>query len=205
MKKIWKNYKYYIVIAVLTIISFILSITFQLKKYEYEASIFSSLWTGMITGCVLAIISACKNRRKIDLKLVKNAYESIYDLNKEFIEDDKYLEHIENYDALFESVYSKLSRLIFINQYIEKYTNKKLKQEELADNFMKEFNYNIRQKEIEYQGLHDNLQKDMYKTQRDLINLVRKYQQEILKLNLGIYNKIKELDNEIYKIDKSFI
>lgn len=205
MKKIWKNYKYYIVIAVLAIISFILSITFQLKKYEYEASIFSSLWTGMITGCVLAIISACKNRRKIDLKLVKNAYESIYDLNKEFIEDDKYLEHIGNYDALFESVYSKLSRLIFINQYIEKYTNKKLKQEELADNFMKEFNYNIRQKEIEYQGLHDNLQKDMYKTQRDLINLVRKYQQEILKLNLGIYNKIKELDNEIYKIDKSFI
>ena len=205
MKKIWKNYKYYIVIAVLTIISFILSITFQLKKYEYEASIFSSLWTGMITGCVLAIISACKNRRKIDLKLVKNAYESIYDLNKEFIEDDKYLEHIGNYDALFESVYSKLSRLIFINQYIEKYTNKKLKQEELADNFMKEINYNIRQKEIEYQGLHDNLQKDMYKTQRDLINLVRKYQQEILKLNLGIYNKIKELDNEIYKIDKSFI
>ena len=205
MKKIWKNYKYYIVIAVLTIISFILSIIFQLKKYEYEASIFSSLWTGMITGCVLAIISACKNRRKIDLKLVKNAYESIYDLNKEFIEDDKYLEHIENYDALFESVYSKLSRLIFINQYIEKYTNKKLKQEELADNFMKEFNYNIRQKEIEYQGLYDNLQKDMYKTQRDLINLVRKYQQEILKLNLGIYNKIKELDNEIYKIDKSFI
>ena len=205
MKKIWKNYKYYIVIAVLTIISFILSIIFQLKKYEYEASIFSSLWTGMITGCVLVIISACKNRRKIDLKLVKNAYESIYDLNKEFIEDDKYLEHIGNYDALFESVYSKLSRLIFINQYIEKYTNKKLKQEELADNFMKEFNYNIRQKEIEYQGLHDNLQKDMYKTQRDLINLVRKYQQEILKLNLGIYNKIKELDNEIYKIDKSFI
>ena len=205
MKKIWKNYKYYIVIAVLTIISFILSITFQLKKYEYEASIFSSLWTGMITGCVLAIISACKNRRKIDLKLVKNAYESIYDLNKEFIEDDKYLENIGNYDALFESVYSKLSRLTFINQYIEKYTNKKLKQEELADNFMKEFNYNIRQKEIEYQGLHDNLQKDMYKTQRDLINLVRKYQQEILKLNLGIYNKIKELDNEIYKIDKSFI
>lgn len=205
MKKIWKNYKYYIVIAVLTIISFILSIIFQLKKYEYEASIFSSLWTGMITGCVLAIISACKNRRKIDLKLVKNAYESIYDLNKEFIEDDKYLEHIGNYDALFESVYSKLSRLIFINQYIEKYTNKKLKQEELADNFMKEFNYNIRQKEIEYQGLHDNLQKDMYKTQRDLINLVRKYQKEILKLNLGIYNKIKELDNEIYKIGKSFI
>lgn len=205
MKKVWKDYKYYIVIVLLTIISFILSIVFQVKEYEYEASIFSSLWTGMITGCVLAIISACKNRRKIDLKLVKNAYESIYDLNKEFIEDDKYLEHIGNYDALFESVYSKLSRLIFINQYIEKYTNKKLKQEELADNFMKEFNYNIRQKEIEYQGLHDNLQKDMYKTQRDLINLVRKYQQEILKLNLGIYNKIKELDNEIYKIDKSFI
>ena len=205
MKKVWKDYKYYIVIVLLTIISFILSIVFQVKEYEYEASIFSSLWTGMITGCVLAIISACKNRRKIDLKLVKNAYESIYDLNKEFIEDDKYLEHIGNYDALFESVYSKLSRLIFINQYIEKYTNKKSKQEELADNFMKEFNYNIRQKEIEYQGLHDNLQKDMYKTQRDLINLVRKYQQEILKLNLGIYNKIKELDNEIYKIDKSFI
>lgn len=70
---------------------------------------------------------------------------------------------------------------------------------------MKEFNYNIRKKEIEYQNLHDNLPKDMCKTQKDLINLTRKYQQEILKLNLGIYNKIKELDNEIYKIDKSFI
>lgn len=85
MKKVWKDYKYYIVIALLTIISFILSVVFQVKEYEYEASIFSSLWTGMIIGCVLAIISACKNRRKIDLKLVKNAYESIYDLNKEFI------------------------------------------------------------------------------------------------------------------------
>lgn len=205
MKKIWKDYKFYLVIFFITIISFILSIVFQLKKYEYEASIFLSLWTGMITGCILAIISACKNRRKIDLKLIKNAYESVYDLNKEFIEDDKYLENIGNYDALFESVYSKLSRLIFINQYIEKYTNEKLKQEELADNFMKEFNYNIRKKEIEYQSLQDNLQKDMYKTQRDLINLTRKYQQEILKLNLGIYNKIKEIDNGIYKIDKSFI
>ena len=205
MKKIWKNYKYYIVIAVLTIISFILSITFQLKKYEYEASIFSSLWTGMITGCVLAIISACKNRRKIELNLVKNAYESIYDLNKEFIEDDKYLENIGNYDALFESVYFKISRLIFINQYIEKYANEKLKQGELAANFMKEFNYNIRKKEIEYQDLHENLQKDMYKKQKDLIDLTRKYQQEIFKLNLKIYKKIKELDNGIYKIDKSFI
>ena len=205
MESIWEEYKFYIMIALITIISFILSIVLQIKKYEYEASIFLSLWTGMITGCILAIISACKNRKKIDLKLVKNAYESIYDLNKEFIEDDKYLERIGNYDALFESVYSKLSRLIFINQYIEKYTNEKLKQEELADDFLKEFNYNIRQKEIEYQCLHDNLQKDMYKTQRDLINLVREYQQEILKLNLGIYNKIKELNNEIYKIDKSFI
>ena len=205
MEKIWKDYKFYVVIVLITIISFILSIVFQAKKYEYEASIFLSLWTGMITGCILAIISARKNRRKIDLKLVKNAYESIYDLNKEFIEDDKYLEHIGNYDALFESVYSKLSKLIFINQYIEKYTNEKLKQEQLADNFLKEFNYNVKQKEVEYQELHDNLQKDIYKTQRDLINLVRKYQKEILKLNLVIYNSIKELDNEIYKIDKRFI
>lgn len=159
----------------------------------------------MITGCVLAIISACKNRRKIELNLVKNAYESIYDLNKEFIEDDKYLENIGNYDALFESVYFKISRLIFINQYIEKYANEKLKQGELAANFMKEFNYNIRKKEIEYQDLHENLQKDMYKKQKDLIDLTRKYQQEIFKLNLKIYKKIKELDNGIYKIDKSFI
>lgn len=40
MKKIWKNYKYYIVIAVLTIISFILSIIFQLKKYELRHQYF---------------------------------------------------------------------------------------------------------------------------------------------------------------------
>ena len=97
------------------------------------------------------------------------------------------------------------SRLVFINQYIEKYINEKLKQEEFADNFLKEFNYNIRKKAIEYQELHDNLQRDMYKTEKDLINLVRKYQQQILKLNLRIYNKIKVLDSEIYKIEKSFI
>ena len=139
------------------------------------------------------------------MELVKNAYESIYNLNKEFIEDDKYLEYIGNYDSLYESVYSKLSRLVFINQYIEKYINEKLKQEEFADNFLKEFNYNIRKKAIEYQELHDNLQRDMYKTEKDLINLVRKYQQQILKLNLRIYNKIKVLDSEIYKIEKSFI
>ena len=205
MKKIWKNYKYYIVITLITVISFILSIVFQIKKYEYEASIFLSLWTGLLAGCILAIISACKNRRKVDLELVKNAYESIYNLNKEFIEDDKYLEYIGNYDSLYESVYSKLSRLVFINQYIEKYINEKLKQEEFADNFLKEFNYNIRKKAIEYQELHDNLQRDMYKTEKDLINLVRKYQQQILKLNLRIYNKIKVLDSEIYKIEKSFI
>lgn len=101
MKKVWKDYKYYIVIALLTIISFMLSITFQVKEYEYEASIFSGLWTGMITGCVLAIIAACKNRRKVELNLIKNAYKSVYNLNREFLEDDKYLEHIGDYNALF--------------------------------------------------------------------------------------------------------
>lgn len=205
MKKIWKNYKYYIVITLITIISFILSIVFQIKKYEYGASIFLSLWTGVLTGCILAIISACKNRRKVELELEKNAYESIYNLNKEFIEDDKYLEHIGNYDSLYESVYSKLSRLVFIEQYIEEYTNEKFKRGEFADDFLKEFNYSISQKATEYQAVHDNFQSNTYKTKDDLIRLVRKYQKESLKLNLEIYNKMKELDNEIYKIDKSFI
>lgn len=205
MKKIWKDYKYYIVITLLTIISFILSIVFQIKKCEYKASIFLSIWTGLLAGCILAIISACKNRRKVDLELVKNAYESIYNLNKEFIEDDKYLEHLGNYDSLYESVYSKLSRLVFIKQYIEEYTNEKFKHGEFADNFLKEFNYSISQKEIEYQVVYDNFQSNTYKTKDDLIKLIRKYQKETLKLNLEIYNKMKELDNEIYKIDKSFI
>lgn len=206
MKKIFNSYNFYLIlIVVITLISFIGLICSHLIENQFLESICSNIFTGMITGLILALISTCKGRNKTDLYLIKNAYESVYDLNREFIEDDKYLEHIGDYDALFESVYSKLSRLIFLNQYIEKYRNEKLKEGKLADNFLREFNYNISQKEIEYQELHNDLQKDIYKTQSELINLMRKYQQEILKLNLGIYNKIKELNNEIYKIDKGFI
>lgn len=206
MKKIFNNHNFYIIIIVIiTLISLIGLICSYLNENKFWESICSSIFTGMITSLILALLSACKDRNKTDLSFIKNAYESVYDLNREFIKDDKYLEHIENYDELFESVYSKLSRLTFINQYIEKYTNEKLKKKELADKFLKEFNYSVIRKEIEYQELHDNFQKDMYKTQRDLINLVRKYQQEILRLNLKIYSKIREIDNEIYKIDKSVI
>ena len=70
---------------------------------------------------------------------------------------------------------------------------------------MKEFNYSISQKEIEYQEIKNNFQSDIYKTRDDLIKLVREKQKEVLKLNVKIYKKIQEIDNEIYKIDKSFI
>lgn len=75
----------------------------------------------------------------------------------------------------------------------------------MANNFLKEFNYSISQKEIEYQEIKNNFQSDIYKTRDDLIKLVREKQKEVLKLNVKIYKKIQEIDNEIYKIDKSFI
>lgn len=205
MKKAWKNIKIYVLLIVITIISLIASIICRSRGNEYLESISSNIFAGMITGCLLAFISAYKNASKTDLYLIKEAYKRVYDLNMDFISDDEYLKYLNDYDSLFESVYSKIARLKYINEYIEKYTNEKLKKYELKKEFLKEINYNVEEKEKEYQGIQDNLQNNIYKTKKDLINLVREYQKEILRMNVKIYEEIREKDAEIYKIDKSFI
>lgn len=61
------------------------------------------------------------------------------------------------------------------------------------------------EKEKEYIQLHDDLQSNLYKTEKDLLELVRKYQIAIIKLNAEIVIEINKCKSEIYKIEQSFI
>lgn len=42
--------------------------------------------------------------------------------------------------------------------------------------FTEKFSYNIEEKEKEYTQLRDDLQSNLYKAEKDLLELVRKYQ-----------------------------
>lgn len=173
------------------------------KNNEFIASIFCNLFAGMVTGCVIAFISALKNRKKSKYVLLVTAYSSVYDCNMEFLNDKEYYNNISNYDVLYEEIYKKLSYLKFINEYIEKYKNELLKEGELALLFAEKFSYNIEEKE--YIQLHDDLQSNLYKTEKDLLELVRKYHYAVIKLNAEIVIEINKCKSEIYKIEQSFI
>ena len=205
MKEAFNKNKIYIILIAITIGTLLIAIIEHNKDNEFIASIFCNLFAGMVTGCVIAFISALKNRKKSKYVLLVTAYSSVYDCNMEFLNDKDYYNNISDYDVLYEEIYKKLSYLKFINEYIEKYKNELLKEGELALLFAEKFSYNIEEKEKEYIQLHDDLQSNLYKTEKDLLELVRKYQIAIIKLNAEIVIEINKCKSEIYKIEQSFI
>lgn len=205
MKEAFSKNKIYITLIAITIGTLLIAIIEHNKYNEFIASIFCNVFAGMVTGCVIAFISALKNRKKSKYVLLVTAYSSVYDCNMEFLNDKEYYNNISDYDVLYEEIYNKLSYLKFINEYIEKYKNELLKEGELALLFAEKFSYNIEEKEKEYIQLHDDLQSNLYKTEKDLLELVRKYQIAIIKLNAEIVIEINKCKSEIYKIEQSFI
>ncbi len=205
MKNFYNKNIIYIVLFFATISTLIVAIIEHYNNNEFVSSIFCNLFAGMITGCVIAVISAVKNRRKSRYILLISAYKSVFDCNMEFINNDKYYSCISDYSALYEELYKKLSFLKFINEYIEKYKNEFLKEGELATIFNHKFSYNVKDKENEYIKLKNELQANLYNSKKDLLDLVRKYEIDIIRLNAKIMMEINKCKSEIYVIDQSFI
>ena len=108
-------------------------------------------------------------------------------------------------NTLYEEIYRKLSHLKFVNEYIEEYKNEFLKEGELASIFAEKIEYNVNDKEKEYIQLHEDLQSNLYNTKKDLLELVRKYEIDVIKRNAKIMIEINKCKSEIYKTDQSFI
>ena len=53
--------------------------------------------------------------------------------------------------------------------------------------------------------MHDDLQSNLYNTKEDLLELVRKYEIDVIKLNAEIMIEINKCKSEIFKIEQSFI
>ena len=205
MKKNYHENKIYIILILITIGTLFIAIIEHNKNNEFISSIFCNLFAGMITGCVLAFISALKDREKGKYVLLKTAYKSVYECNMEFLNNKKYTKYLSDFDMLYEEIYSKLSYLIFINEYIKKYKNEFLKEGELASIFIENFSYDINNKEREYIQLHDDLQMNLYSTTKDLLKLVNEYEIDIIKLSAKIAMEIDKCKAEIYKIEQRFI
>lgn len=205
MKEAFNKNKIYIILIVITIGTLLIAIIEHNKDNEFVASIFCNLFAGMVTGCVIAFISALKNRKKSKYILLVTAYRSVYDCNMEFLNDKEYNNYLSDFDTLYEEIYRKLSHLKFVNEYIEKYKNEFLKESELASIFVEKFEYNVNDKEKEYIKLHDDLQSNIYNTKKDLLELVRKYEIDVIKRNAKIMIEINKCKSEIYMIDQRFI
>lgn len=204
MKKI-ENNKIYVAIIALTVFSLIIAIIMHNKNCEFISSIFCNLFAGMVTGCIIAFISAIKNRKKEKYVLLKSAYQSVFNYNMEFLQNNEYINHLSDKGALYESIYSKLSYLKFINEYIEKYKNEYLEEKELAKIFAEKFSYQIEQKEKEFIKLHEDLQDDVYSSNKKLLRLIKNYEIEVVKLNVKIQKEIDKCKIDIYKIEQSFL
>lgn len=91
----------YITLIAITIGTLLIAIIEHNKNNEFIASIFCNLFAGMVTGCVIAFISALKNRKKSKYVLLVTAYSSVYDCNMEFLNDKEYYNNIFDYDVLY--------------------------------------------------------------------------------------------------------
>lgn len=205
MKKFCHRNKIYIILTLITIGTLLIAIIEHNKNNEFISSIFCNLFAGVVTGCVIAFISALKNRKKGKYVLLVTAYRSVYDCNMEFLKDKEYQDHLSDFDTLYEEIYRKLSHLKFVNEYIEEYKNEFLKEGELASIFAEKIEYNVNDKEKEYIQLHEDLQSNLYNTKKDLLELVRKYEIDVIKRNAKIMIEINKCKSEIYKTDQSFI
>jgi len=205
MKNFCYKNKIYIILVLATIGTLLIAIIEYYRNNEFIASICCNLFAGMITGCVIAFISALKNREKSKYNFLIIAYKSVYECLIEFINNKEYYKYLSNYDILFEEIYGKLSYLKFINDYIRKYKNEFLQYGELASIFIEKFEYNINDKEKEYIKLCEDLKEKVYNNEKELVKLVKKYEINVIKLCASIAIEIDKCKAEIYRIDQSFI
>lgn len=205
MKNIWNDKKTHITIIALTILSLVVAIIEYNSNHEFIASIFCNLFAGMVTGCTIAFISAAKNRKKGKYILLKSAYKSVFDYNVEFLQNKEYMKYLLDDESLYESIYSKLSYLKFINEYIEKYKNEYLEEGKLAEIFVQKFSYKTDQKEKEFIKLHEDLKNNVYNSKKHLLELVKKYEIDVIKLNVNIQMEINKCNTDIYQIEQSFL
>lgn len=203
--KVKENKFVLILLVTITVVSLVVAVIMEKFNQRFYSSIFQNIFAGMVTGCVLASLSAYKSRRKLEILMYKTAYKTIFDCNTEFISNKNYNNQLSDYNSLFESIYDKMSYLVFIIDYIEKYTNEKLIGGELRKKFLEKFSSDTEKKREEYMELRDNLLNNKYKTQKELFNLVKNYEIEILQLNAKIAEEINNCDRIIYQIDQGLI
>ena len=195
------------ILIVGTIISLVVSIVLNITENEYLSSIFSNIFSGMVTGLILAYISAIKNKKKYQINRLKIIYENIFDAIYEFINDTKIIENLSEENEYISSlVYKKFSDLLYIYQYIEKSEVDSYKEGFLKEIFLYDFSYNIQVKEREIKKLRENIldySKKGYK--KKMYELVKEYEKDMIKLNAKVKIRINEMQNEISRIEQSFI
>lgn len=209
-EKIKENYNENMMIWILivgTIISLVVSIVLNITENEYLSSIFSNIFSGMVTGLILAYISAIKNKKKYRINRLKIIYQNIFDDICEFLNDIKIIDNLsEENEYIYSLVYKKFSDLLYIYQYIEKYEVDSYKEGFLKERFLYDFSYNIQVKESEIEKVRENIldySKEGYK--KKMYELVKKYEKDMIKLNAKIKIRINEMQNEISRIEQSFI
>ena len=67
MKKFCHRNKIYIILIFITFGTLLIATIEHNKNNEFISSIFCNLFAGMVTGCVIAFITALKNRKKVNM------------------------------------------------------------------------------------------------------------------------------------------
>lgn len=206
MKNFLKKNYIYIILILVTLITLGLSVLFHFKEKEFVSSIFSNLFAGTVTGCVIAFISALKNRNKINLIIMKDTYNRLFDFNFEFLEYNSNLSEIEDKEIFWNNAYEKLSKFNFTNEYIMKMSNEIYNKEEFENIFANQFDYDaIALKKI-CKEIRDNIENLKNKNDREkILKEIRNLEINILMLNIKLKKEINRYDKDIYKIEQFFI
>lgn len=148
-----------IVIMFLSIMSLFISLAFEKSGKEYGASIFNNIFTGLITGLALSLLSGVKSVYVAYMEARLNWLEGIHKMIIDQFNEEKKLWLLKNKtdEIFYDTAYDTISKANWVNDKIIQSTYEKVKWFEPNKYFKKHYNYDCFEVKIIMSEMRDYL------------------------------------------------
>jgi len=198
-----------IAILILSVISLFVSLTYENAGKTYESSMYNNVFTGLLTGLVLALLSGVKSVYAAYIEARLNWLEETHKMILDQFNEERKLWSAQNEtdEIFFNIAYDVGSKANWVNERIMQSTFEKVKWFEPEKYFKKHYNYDCYEANKTMSELHDFLRYECTEPidRKTVIAEIEKASNLLKSLNRDILSDIDSIKVKLAYTKKSFI
>lgn len=198
-----------IAILFLSVISLVISLTYENAGKTYESSMYNNVFTGLLTGLVLALLSGVKTVYAAYMEARLNWLEETHKMILDHLNEERKLWSTQNEtdEVFFNMAYDTASKANWVNERIMQSTFDKVKWFEPEKYFKKHYNYDCYEANKIMSDMHDFLRYEYSEPfdRKMVIDKIRKLSKLMISLNRDILSDIDSINVKLAYTKKSII